>query len=84
VLPEIRFKVGNPQHSVNVVFAETFDEGPADHLWPGVIARGAYYGADGGLAVFSTHLIQDQFCAATVAEQQRRFFDETPVRGRKA
>ena len=84
LLPEIRSKVGNPQARVMVVFAETFDDGPADHLWPGVIARGAYYGTEGGLAVFSTHVLGDQFCAGTVAEQKKLFFDETPIRGRKA
>src|SRR4029453_3922314 len=43
--PEIRAKVANPQRQVTVVFAETYDEGPAEHLWPGVIARGAYFNA---------------------------------------
>ena len=84
LLPEIRAKIGDPRKEVIVVFAETFDDGPAPHLWPGVIARGAYNTADGGLAVFSAHLLQDQFCALTVEAQKKLFYDETPVRGRKA
>ena len=68
---------------MTVVFAETYD-GPAEHLWPGVIARGAYLGADGGLAVFSAHLLRDEFCPATPEALRRVFFDETPVRGRRA
>jgi hypothetical protein len=83
LLPEIRERVGNPQHQVIVVLAETYDEGPADHLWPGVIAQGAYYGATGGLAVFSSHLLRDEFCAPTLEQQRRLFFDSTPVPGRR-
>jgi hypothetical protein len=82
--PEIREKVGNPQQQVIVVFAETYDDGPAEHLWPGVIARGGYNSADGGLAVFSSHLLRDEFCALTVQEQRKLFFDQTPVPGRTA
>lgn len=84
LLPEIRAKIGDPRRQVIVVFTETYDNGPAAHLWPGVIARGAYNTADGGLAVFSSHLLQDQFCALTVEAQKKLFFDETPVKGRKA
>jgi hypothetical protein len=84
LLPEIRRNVGDPQRQVIVVFAETYDDGPAEHLWPGVIARGAYNTADGGLAVFSAHLLRDEFCAATAEGQRRLMFDRTPVPGRKA
>ena len=62
--PEIR-RAGDPQRQVLLVFAETYDEGPAEHLWPGVIARGAYHTATGGLAIFSGHLLRDEFCAVT-------------------
>jgi hypothetical protein len=81
---EIRAKIGDPQQQVIIVFAETYDDGPAEHLWPGVIARGAYNSADGGLAIFSSHLLRDELCALTVREQRKRFFDQTPVPGRKA
>jgi hypothetical protein len=84
LLPEIRAKVGDTRRHVIVVFAENYDDGPAKHLWPGVIARGAYFTADGGLAVFSSHLLRDEFCAKTAAAQQELFFDQTPVPGRKA
>jgi hypothetical protein len=84
LLPEIRAKVGDPQRQVIVVFAETYDSGPAAHNWPGVIARGAYNTADGGLAVFGAHLLRDEFSAPTLEEQRRLMFDRTPVPGRKA
>ena len=84
LLPEVREKVGDPRRHVIVLFAETYGAGPAEHLWPGAIARGAYHTADGGLAVFSAHLLRDEFCAPTVEAQRRLFFDETPVRGRRA
>jgi hypothetical protein len=82
--PEIRRGAGDPQRQVIVVFVETYDDGPADVLWPGVLARGAYNNANGGLAVFSSHLLRDEFCAPTLQEQRQRFFDRTPVPGRKA
>jgi hypothetical protein len=82
--PEIRAGLGNPQRQVIVVFAETHDEGPADHLWPGVMARGAYNNADGGLAIYTSHILTDGFCALTVEAQKKLFFDRTPVPGRRA
>jgi hypothetical protein len=81
---EIRSKIGNPQEQVIVVFVETYDDGPAEHLWPGVIARGAYNSADGGLAVFSAHILQDQLSAANPAQLKKLFLDQTPVPGRRA
>jgi hypothetical protein len=82
--PEIRTGLGNPQRQVIIVFAETHDEGPAPHLWPGVMARGAYNNADGGLAIYTAHILKDGFCALTMEAQKRIFLDETPVQGRRA
>ena len=84
LLPEIKAALGDLQKQVVVVFAETYDSGPAEVLWPGVIARGAYYSAEGGLAVFSAHLLQDELCATSLDAQLKLLFDETPVPGRKA
>lgn len=84
LLPEIRAKVADPKQRVIVLFAETYDDGPAEHLWPGVIARGAYYNAEGGLAIFSGHLLRDEFSAAGVEALKLLMFDTAPVRGRKA
>jgi hypothetical protein len=84
LMPEIRSQLGDPRQQVLIVFTETYDDGPAEHLWPGVIARGAYNTASGGLAVFSSHILRDEFCALNVEEQRRLFFDQTPVPGRKA
>lgn len=82
--PEIRSQLGNPYRQVLVVFAETYDTGPSEYLWPGVIARGAYYSADGGLAIYSAHLLHDEFCAVSLDQQRRLFFDTTPISGRRA
>lgn len=82
--PEIKSKIGNPREQVTVVFADNYDDGAAEHLWPGVIARGAYESADGGLAVFSAHVLRDEFSAATPAQLKKLFLDQTPVPGRKA
>ncbi len=82
--PEIRSALGNPQRQVIVVFAETHDEGTAPHLWPGVMARGAYNNADGGLAIYTSHILKDEFCAPTVEAQKKLFLDTTPVPGRRA
>ena len=84
LLPEIRSEVGDPQRQLIVVFTETYDDGPAERLWPGVIARGAYRSAEGGLAIYSAHLLRDEFCATTLQRQLKLLFDETPVRGRAA
>lgn len=84
VLPAVRQVIGEKDSQVVVIFAETYDNGPAEHGWPGGIALGSYYTADGGAAVFSAHLLQDQFCGLTLEEQRKKFFDRTPVPGRKA
>jgi hypothetical protein len=84
LLPEIRTNVADPRRQVIVVFAETYDEGPSDRLWPGVLARGAYNTADGGLAVFSAHILKDEFCATTVERLLPLLSDRTPVTGRRA
>lgn len=84
VVPVARGQLGERDQQVVVIFAETFDDGPAEYGWPGSIALGAYYTADGGTAVFSSYLLRDEFCGLTLDEQRRKFFDATPVVGRRA
>lgn len=84
LIPEIREGLGGIDRRVIVAFAETYDDGPAEHLWPGVIARAEYHSPDGGLAIYSAHLLRDEFCALSVEEQREIFFDRTPVPGRRA
>jgi hypothetical protein len=79
--PEIRKKF-NPQKEIVILFAETYDDGPADRLWPGAIARGAYNNANGGLAIFSAYLLKNDFAATTIEAQRKLFFDQTPVPAR--
>ena len=82
LMPEIREALGSPYENLYVVFTETWDPGPAKFAWPGVIARGGWYSARGGVAVYSTHILQDAFCATTIEAQRRLFFDATPIVGR--
>lgn len=84
LVPEIDACLGGRHRQLAVVLAETYDEGAARFLWPGVIARGAYYSADGGLAIYSAHILRDEFCALTVEAQRPLFFDRTPIVGRTA
>lgn len=84
VVPVAREQLGERDKQVVVIFAETFDDGPAEYSWSGSIALGAYYTADGGTAVFSSYLLRDEFCGLTLDEQRRKFFDATPVPGRRA
>ena len=82
--PEIAAVIGSKQSTMGLVFAETYSEGPSDRLWDGVIALGGHYSTDGGLGIFSAHLLKDEFCAKTIAGQPAKFFDQTPVPGRRA
>jgi hypothetical protein len=81
---EILETLGDPERHLIVVFAETYEEGPAEEAWKGHIARGTANPPDGGLAVYSTWLLKDEFCALTVPEQRKLLLDATPIPGRKA
>jgi len=84
VIPAVREEMGDRNKQVVVIFSETYGHGPAEHVWPGAIARGAYYAAEGGTTLYSAHLLKDEFCGLTLEEQRRILFDRTPVVGRKA
>lgn len=84
LVPEIRLQLGHRDKQVMVAFAETYDRGPSEYNWPGVVARGGYFTAEGGTAIYTSHVLQDEFCALTLEQQKQRFFDETPVPGRRA
>lgn len=70
--------------TLRIVFCDNYDHGPSDSSWNGTIALGAYESATSGLAMCSAHLLRDEFCALTIQDQQRKFFDQTPVVGRRA
>ncbi|MCH9654382.1 MAG: hypothetical protein K0U86_02215 [Planctomycetes bacterium] len=84
LVPEIRDEIPGHSSQVILVFSETYDYGPADKLWNGVMARGAYYSAERGMGIYSAHILRDEFCALTIEKQRRLFFDKTPIPGRKA
>jgi hypothetical protein len=76
--------VYDPARCTTVVFAETYEEGPAEYAWPGHIGRGGPYHPEGGLAAYSAWILKDAFCATSIAEQRRLLYDPTPVPGRRS
>lgn len=84
VTSEVQGKLGHPERMVYLVFAETYDEGPAEVEWPGAHAQGMYLSADSGIAVVSSWMLRDELCATTVKGQLANLFDSTPVPGRTA
>jgi hypothetical protein len=81
---EIQKSLSDPDRRLVVVFAETYDPGPAKEAWAGHIARGIAMPPEGGLAVYSSWILKDEFSAADREAQRKLFFDPTPVPGRKA
>lgn len=84
VLPEIPASVGTPTRNVIIVFAETYDGGPAKFEWPGGVALGARFSTEGGVGLFSAWILRPELCATTLAQQKKWLFDTTPIKGRTA
>ncbi|MFO0865716.1 MAG: hypothetical protein U0744_13875 [Gemmataceae bacterium] len=84
LLREIPASVGTPSRHLIIVFAETYDEGMAEFEWPGGVALGARFSADGGLGLFSAWILRPELCATTIDKQREWFFDATPIPGRTA
>ncbi len=74
----------DPARRTTLIIPETWETGPADDVWPGHIARAGVISPEGGIAAYSGWILQDKFCATSVAEQRRLFFDKTPVPGRRS
>lgn len=81
---EILKSFGDPDRRLTVVFAETYEPGPAKEAWAGHIARGVAEPPEGGFAVYSSWILKDDFSAVERAAQRKLFFDRTPIQGRKA
>lgn len=81
---EIPAGIGTPSTHLIVAFLETYDVGPHKFEWPGGVALGGRFSADGGLGIFSSWILRDEFCATSIAEQRKLFQDETPIEGRTA
>jgi len=84
ILPEVEAALGRCSEALHVIFAETYDDGPAKFEWRGGVALGCYYTACGGAGLFSAWILRDEFCATTIDEQLRLLADATPVNGRVA
>jgi hypothetical protein len=84
VVPEVEAALGPRDRHLHVIFAETYDPGPAPFEWRGGVALGCRATARGGAGLFSAWILRDAFCAATVAGQLRLLADDTPIRGRTA
>ncbi|MCA9173803.1 MAG: hypothetical protein KDB14_04885 [Planctomycetales bacterium] len=81
---EIPRSIGSPGNHLIVGFLETYDAGPHAFEWPGGVALGGQRSPDGGLAVFSSWILRDEFCATDAQAQLKLFQDETPMQGRTA
>jgi hypothetical protein len=81
---EIPPTVGSVRRHMIVLFAETYDPGPAAIEWNGSAGRGLHLSTDGGLGVMSAWILRDEFCAMTLARQKELMFDATPIEGRTA
>jgi hypothetical protein len=84
VMDDIPPTVGLRNRDAIVVFAETFDFGPAPMEWGGAIARAGRFSSTGGAAVVSAWCLQDMFCATSFEQTRTMLFDDTPIEGRVA
>lgn len=75
---------GSARRHMLVVFAETYDPGPAPIEWDGSIGRGGHVTTDGGLGIMSAWILRDELCAPTFEEQKKLILDQTPLTGRTA
>lgn len=78
----VRENLYDPARQTTLIIPETWETGPSKDTWPGHIARGGITAPDGGVAAYSAWILQDAFCATTIAAQRGRFFDRTIVPGR--
>lgn len=73
------------QETHNVfIFAETYEDGPAEQVWPGHTAVAAARPPNAGIAVFSAWILRDELCPTDNKALRAAFFDERPYIGRKA
>ena len=84
IMDEIPGTVGNPRRHTIVLLAETYEPGPAPIEWAGSVGRGGHFTADGGLAIMSSWILRDEFCAMTYADEKKLILDDTPIEGRTA
>lgn len=80
----IRQNFYDPTRRTTLVIPETWEDGPAKFAWPGHIARGSSTSPEGGIAMYSAWILRDEFCATTIEDQRRFFFDKTLVPGRRS
>jgi putative peptidase family protein len=84
VLPEVQAAYGSARQNLYIIFVESYDEAPSKYEWPGGVALGARYSADGGVGMFSSWILRDEFCATRIQDQIRYLTDDIPIVGRTA
>lgn len=84
IAEDIPTAVGSPRRHMIIVFAETYDPGPAPIEWNNSVGRGLHISADGGVAIMSSWILRDEFCATNFAAQKKLLLDKTPIKGRTA
>ncbi len=80
---EIDEQLGSFWTNFYVIFAETYDESPADFEYNGTFALGNPFGTHGGGASISAWILRDEYCSLSPAEELNLFNDKTPVNGRQ-
>jgi hypothetical protein len=84
VWDDIPTTVSLRNRDAGIVFAETFDFGPAPMEWGGAVARAGRISSSSAACVVSAWCLQDMFCATSFAQTRAMMFDETPIPGRLA
>ncbi len=84
VLPEVEAAYGSAEKNLFFIFVESYDEAPAKYEWPGGVALGKRFTADGGVGMFSSWILRDEFCATTIQRQIEYLADDSPMVGRTA
>ena len=84
IVPELERAIGSPNTNLIVAFVETYSYGPAKWEWPGGFGLGVRWSPNGGIGMFSSWILRDEFCATNIDEQLKLFADATPIAGRIA
>lgn len=84
IFQEVDRKHANTKTNMTFVFCETYGAGQSRKLWPGHIALAVGKPPLGGVCVFSSWILRDEFASHDPRVLQKRFFDSSPIRGRSA
>lgn len=84
IFKEVDRRFGSEKTHNVFIFAETYEEGPAEKVWRGHTAVAAARPPNAGIAVFSAWILKDEFCPLDDQALRAAFFDERLYQGRRA